>query len=178
MIGRDHQSVKSPVDRGPKTVDLARASSEAVRAALQHYADRGVFGGFSAAAGRGGTQQFRFTGLTREPMTLVFDPAAATLTLKELLPQVARGSAVLADVEELVASHASRAVPEHRRLDARRVRVACAHRRNAVSVVLEIKGRHHAYAVQRGVNLVNEIFTRLRESHPEYLWEAFGLPAE
>jgi hypothetical protein len=32
--------------------------------------------------------------------------------------------------------------------------------------------------VQKGVNLVHEIFTLLRVSHPEYLWTAFGLPAE
>ncbi|HUE89087.1 MAG TPA: hypothetical protein VMO26_23660 [Vicinamibacterales bacterium] len=41
-----------------------------------------------------------------------------------------------------------------------------------------MKGQHHAYAVQRGVNLVNEIFTVLQASYPEYLSEAFGLAVE
>jgi len=48
----------------------------------------------------------------------------------------------------------------------------------AVSVVLHVKGKHQAYAVQKGVNLVNEIFTVLLASYPEYLSEAVGLPLE
>jgi hypothetical protein len=47
-----------------------------------------------------------------------------------------------------------------------------------VSVVLVIKGANRAYAVQKGVNLVHEIFVVLQASYPEYLWERFGLPAE
>jgi len=37
---------------------------------------------------------------------------------------------------------------------------------------------HHAYAVQRGLNLVNQLFLFLQERYPEYLIEHFGLPAE
>ena len=54
----------------------------------------------------------------------------------------------------------------------------CVHGRGAVSVVLYVKGRHHAYAVQKGVNLVNEMFTLLQVSYPEYVWDALGVPAE
>ena len=91
---------------------------------------------------------------------------------------MARGSPLLAEVQALVASRHVRSLPAHRRIDKRRVDVECSYRRGAVSVVLYVKGRHHAYAVQKGVNLVNEIFTLLQASYPEYVWEAFGVPAE
>jgi hypothetical protein len=95
-----------------------------------------------------------------------------------LLPDVARASPLLADVEALVRAQSGPGVVSHRRIDRRRVAARCVHRRRAVSVVLELKGRHQAYAVQRGVNLVHEIFTLLQASYPDYLQASFGLPAE
>ena len=111
-------------------------------------------------------------------MSLTFDPAASTLTFNRLLPDVARASPLLAEVQEFIGSRSARTVPAHRRLDPRRVTARCVYRRRSVSVVLDVMSRHEAYAVQKGVNLVHEIFTLLRASHPEYLWAAFGLPAE
>jgi hypothetical protein len=137
-----------------------------------------VFRGFSERRGRSGIREFRFTWLTREPVVLRYDPRGPSLTFKELLPGVARASPLLAEVQALVGSRTSRALPTHRRIDRRRVGVECAYRRGAVSVVLVIKGANRAYAVQKGVNLVHEIFVALQASYPEYLWEQFGLPAE
>ena len=145
---------------------------------LQHYAARGVFRGLSERAGRGGVREFRFTWLTREPMRLRYDPHHQTLTFHELLPGVARASPLLAEVQAFIDSRASRSLPAHRRIDKRRVDVQCSHRRGAASVVMVIKGANRAYAVQKGVNLVHEIFMVLHASYPEYLWEQFGLPAE
>lgn len=137
-----------------------------------------MFRGFSEKARRGGAAEFRFTWLTREPLVLRYDPGAETLTFKGLLPGVARGSPLLTELQALVESRHVRSLPAHRRIDRRRVDVECSHWRGAVSVVLYVKGRHHAYAVQKGVNLVNEIFTLLQASYPEYVSEAFGVPAE
>ena len=145
---------------------------------MQQYADRGVFRGFSETRGRPGIQEFRFTWLTRAPIVLSHDEEAATLTFKELLPEVARASPLLADVEALIRAQSGRTVVKHRRIDRRRLDVWCVHRRGRISVVLQAKGRSEAYAVQRGVNLVHEIFMLLQTSYPDYLWEAFGLPAE
>jgi hypothetical protein len=152
--------------------------ADAVGACLRNYATRGVFRSFEERSGRGGRQEYRFTWLTREPITLVYDDAARTLTFRELLPDVARASPLLADVQELVGSRSAQTLPAHRRIDPRRATAACAHRRGAVSVVLHVKGRHQAYAAQKGVHLVHEIFTLLRATYPDYLSAAFGLPAE
>lgn len=149
-----------------------------MQAVLQQYADRGVFRGFSARTGRSGVQEFRFTWLTREPIVLRYDPRASSLLFKALLPGVARASPLLAEVQALVVSRSSRALPAHRRIDRRRVEVECAYRRGTLSLMLLIKGANRAYAVQKGVNLVHEIFVALQASYPEYLWDTFGLPAE
>ena len=42
----------------------------------------------------------------------------------------------------------------------------------------EIRGHHHAYAVKKALNLVNELFLSLQEKHPEYLIEHFGWSTE
>ena len=98
--------------------------------------------------------------------------ARPSLTFKELLPDVARASPLLADVQELVGSRSARTVPQHRRIDARRVTARCvASARCGVGRAARSKGRHEAYAVQTGVNLVHEIFTLLQRSYPEYLWD-------
>jgi hypothetical protein len=149
-----------------------------VRAALGRYADRGVFRGFSEQARPGGATEFRFTWLTREPLVLRYDPRDATLTFRGVLPGVARGSRLLAEVQAFVAARHKRSLPAHRRIDRRRVDVVCAHRRGTLDVVLRVKGENHGYAVTKGVNLVGEIFTLLQASYPEFVWEAFGVPVE
>jgi hypothetical protein len=173
------RAVRPTTRPGGERPDEGRGLSPAdrIRNAIRGYADRGVFRAFSEQRSRG-RRIFRFTWLTREPMTMTADDAACTLTFDELLPDVARASPLLAEVQELVGSRSSRALLAHRRIDPRRVRAECSYRHGAVSVVLHVTGRHQAYAVQRGVNLVSEIFTLLQASHPDYLRDTFGLPAE
>jgi hypothetical protein len=111
-------------------------------------------------------------------MVVRFDEAGRTLAFLDVLPRVGRGSSVEGDVEALVRSRSASTLPAHRRIDRRRAAVRCERRRGRVSIVVTIRGRQHAYAVQRGLNLINEVFVLLQASHPAYLWDAFGLPAE
>ena len=111
-------------------------------------------------------------------MTVRYDARRATLTFNRLLPRVARDSPLVADVQAFVGSRHARSLPAHRRVDARRVNVDCVYGRGAVSLVLHLTERHHAYAARKGVNLVNEIFTVLQASYPQYLSDVFGVPAE
>lgn len=116
--------------------------------------------------------------MTREPLVVRFDSRARTLTFRDVLPAIGRHSVVRADVEALVERIQSAAVPPHRRIDRRRMSVACILRRRRLSIVVTVRGRRAEYGVQRGVNLVHELFVLLQAAHPEYLWEAFGLPSE
>jgi hypothetical protein len=151
---------------------------DGVALALQRYADRGVFRGLSVAAGRGGRQKFSFMWLTRRPMALTFEPKSGALVFKDLLPGVGANRALVSDLKAIVHDHAGRAVPAHRRIDARRLRAACSVRGGHLTLSLHLRGAHHDYAVQRGLNLINQLFLLLQASYPEYLVEQFGFSEE
>jgi hypothetical protein len=153
-------------------------AADRVALALQRYADRGVFRGLSVAPGRAGRQTFSFTWLTRRPMALTFEPKSGALLFKDLLPGVGANRALVADLKAIVEDHAGSAVPAHRRLDARRLRAACSVRGGHLTLSLHVRGSHFDYAVQRGLNLVNQLFLLLQVSYPEYLVEQFGFSAE
>ncbi|MBI3402194.1 MAG: hypothetical protein HY048_12305 [Acidobacteria bacterium] len=157
-----------PVDHG----------TEAVSAALQRYAARGVFRGFSILPDRNGRRHFRFTWLTRQPITITYHAKSHRLDFRSLLPGVGRYPGLGARLKDMLDDHTTGAVPAHRRIDRRRARVTCAIRRGAFSLALDVRGRHEAYAVQRGLNLVNQLFLLLHADYPEYLVECFGFRPE
>jgi hypothetical protein len=152
--------------------------TDAIAKAMQHYADRGVFRGFSVRRGRTGCQEFRFTWLVPHPFTLAYDPRTSALTFRNLLPGAGRDAALSRDLKAVVEDHTGGAVPAHRRIDQRRTRVTCWVRRGDFSIALAVRGRHHQYAVQKGLNLVNAVFLLLHSTYPDYLVKQFGLPEE
>ena len=147
-------------------------------ATLQAYADRGVFRGFRVDAGAAGRTDYFFTWLTRTPMRLRYDPSRRQLRFVDLLPRVSSYPGLGEDLRALVRKHQSSAVPDHRRIDGRRVKLATSVRAGNFSLTLHVRGKHAAYAVQRGVNLVNQLFLLLQESYPEYLIQCFGFSQE
>jgi len=149
-----------------------------VARALQRYADRGVFRGLSSHRGRGGRFEFQFTWLMRQPMTLVYDERAAALTFRNLLPRVGSTALLREELYELIDGLSTRAVPAHKRIDGRRARLIRSARGGNFSLTLVVRGRHHEYAVRKGLNLVNDLFVLLHASYPDYLVEQFGFPAE
>ena len=152
--------------------------ASAVTTVLRAYADRGVFRGFTATPLARGRTTYEFHWLLRPPMRAVFDDRAGTLTFPAIVPGVDRSSPIVAGLDALVAARTARALPVHKRLDARRARVSARVQRGDWFLVVAIRGANHAYAVQRALNLINELFLFLHESHPEYLIERFGLSAE
>ena len=154
----------------------ARGVADVTRA-LQQYADRGVFRGFSASQSRG-RWTFHFVWLSRRSMTMSYDPRTGVLAFAQLFPGVEPRSALLDELKAVVAARTTRAVPAHKRIDGRRVRLSFAVRRNAASLNLAVRGRHHVYAVQRALNLVNDLFLTLHASYPDYLIDQFGFSSE
>ena len=69
-------------------------------------------------------------------------------------------------------------VDQRKRLDARRAKAACLVRRGDFSLTMSIRGQYYEYAVQKALNLVNELFLLLHETYPDYMIEHFGLSAE
>jgi hypothetical protein len=137
-----------------------------------------VFRGFRAVAlGRGRTA-YEFQWLLGRPMRAVFDTRRGVLSFESLFPAVARPSPLASGLDAIVRGCTSPRQPAHKRLDARRVRVSGTVRRGNWWLLATVRGRNHAYAVQRALNLVNDLFLFLHESHPEYLIERFGLSPE
>ena len=100
------------------------------------------------------------------------------LTFPSLLPQVSGHPGLTPELKRLVAERSTRAVPAHKRIDARRARLTAAIRRGDFSIAIAIRGANHEYAVKQALNLVNELFVGMHERHPEYLVEHFGLSTE
>ena len=82
------------------------------------------------------------------------------------------------DLRALVADRATRRVPAHKRLDARKARASCAVRGGGFALTMTIAGQNESYAVSQLLNLVNELFLVLHESYPDYLVAEFGLSPE
>jgi hypothetical protein len=153
-------------------------ASDVVTDMLQRYADRGIFRGFSVSRRRGGASEYRFAWLTPAPLTLTYDPRTGVLTFANLLPGVRSGTPLLADLRRFIEQRTGRGLPGHRRIDGRRARLACSVGRGGFTIALTARGPSPEYAVQRGLNLVHELFLFLHEGHPEYLVRHFGLSTE
>ncbi len=107
-----------------------------------------------------------------------FDARRGVLTFAALFPGVEASSGMVAGLRAQVASRSTRDQPSHKRLDARRARVSCAVRGGDWSLVAQIRGANHEYAVRKALNLINELFISLHDRYPEYLTERFGLSTE
>jgi hypothetical protein len=162
--------------RTPKAA--AAALQRSVDEALQSYADRGVFRGFSATDGPRGTRHYRFTWTMRRPTNVVFSRTTATLSFADLFPHVAGAPGVVASLREEVRHRTTPAVPVHRRIDRRRAEVAATMRAGALSLRVRLKGRDGTAAVRAALALVNDLFLLLQEHYPEYLVAHFGFKDE
>ena len=98
------------------------------------------------------------------------------LGFPSLLPRA--GKEIVAEMQALIAERSTRAVPDHKRVDARRARVTGRVRNGDVSLSVEIRGSNQQYAVSKTLNLINEMFVALHERHPDYLVEHFGISQE
>ena len=145
-----------------------------VREALQAYADRGVFRGFSETK----NGHFQFVWVVNHQMELSVDTARDELRFKRLLHNVPAKSELYGELKNFIQQRHNRELPEHRRIDRRRAEVSCTNREGFVFVSLKVKSNQYAYGVNRVVNLVHELFLYLREAHPEYLVENFDVPQE
>jgi hypothetical protein len=154
------------------------SSTELITAALQSYADRGVFRGFRATAAPPGRIAYQFQWLLRRPTHATFEARRSVLKFDALFPAVDPKSPLAVDLRMIVASRSTRTQPSHKRVDARRATLSSAVRGGTWSLTVAIRGSNHEYAVKAALNVINEIFVMLQERHPEYLIEQFGMSME
>lgn len=162
--------------RAAKTHGAGHADE--VAAALQSYADRGVFRGLSITRLPRGRMAYDFHWLLRPPMRLQFDARHRILAAPSVFPGIAKRSAMADALDAIVAERTARWQPAHKRLDGRRARASSIVRGGSWTLEIAVRGANHQYAVQHALNLINELFLFLQESYPEYLIERFGMSAE
>jgi hypothetical protein len=111
-------------------------------------------------------------------MRATFDKRRGVLSFPVLFPRAAETPGLVAELKSMVESRSTRAVPAHKRVDARRARIALAVRHGALSLSVRIRGMNHEYAARHALNVINEMFVALHQSYPEYLVEHFGISGE
>lgn len=111
-------------------------------------------------------------------MELSADTNKNVLKFKRLLPAVPIKSNLYAELKSFIEQRHDKSLPDHRRIDRRRAEVSCSNRGGFVSISLKIKNNHYEYGVNRIVNLVHELFLRLRDAYPDYLAENFDVSQE
>ena len=128
-----------------------------VGAALEHYAKRGSFRSFSTTPRSASKTEFTFSWFRDVTFRVLFDRSRRTLTFVDMLPGIPARSAMDRDFRAFVKMHTGTALPDHRRVDPRRVAVSVVNRRGAESLVFAFRTKDVAYAVRKAVHLAHDI---------------------
>jgi hypothetical protein len=164
-------SSKPPVTQTKRT----RLSVEIVAETLEGYAQRGVFRGFSRESQRGEKAMFRMLWHRDRIFELMFDAQKNSLRFPLLLPNVS--AEMFQRLKEFIQQRASEDLPEHRRIDRRKVELRAQNRKGNVSLSLMVKDRDVEYGARKLIHLVHEIFlTFLMDGRNyDYMVENFDL---
>jgi hypothetical protein len=148
-----------------------------VAAVLAGYAERRVFHGFSRGPTSGGKANFLIAWHRGRVFEVTFDPLAGALRLRQLLTGIPSDSTMYEDLKAFIRSRQSDDLPDHRRVDARKIQIRTYNRRGKILLVLKAKDGDSEYAVRKLVHLINEIYlTFLADgSYFDYLVETFNL---
>ncbi len=154
-----------------------RSQIDLVAAVLAGYAERCVFQGFSRGPTSGGTANFQIAWHRGRVFHLVFDAKAGTLRLAELLTGVPADPPMYDDLKAFLRSRQADDLPDHRRLDKRKVQLRTSKRRGNIALVFKVQDGDTEYAVRKLVHLVNEIYLAFLADgkYFDYLVETFDL---
>lgn len=125
---------------------------------LEGYAEKAVFRGFSAHPKRGGKAAYTMVWHYDRRFELLLDVTKKTLQFPALLPGVPARSPMFRDLQAFVKERVSGDLPEHRRVDPAKTRVALGNLRGAVSLTLTVKDGDYEYATRKLIQIAHEIF--------------------
>jgi hypothetical protein len=153
------------------------AAIDMVAAVLAGYAERRVFHGFSRGPGSRGKAKFRISWHRGRIFELGFDAHAGALRLPELLTGVPADSMMYSEVKDFIRSRQRGDVPDHRRLDQRKIGIRTYNRSGNILLVLKMRDGDVEYAVRKLVHLMNEIYLVFLADgkYFDYLVETFDL---
>lgn len=137
---------------------FAPSPADIVAEALQDYARRGVFRGYSRGTEKNGKTSFKLIWHRERPFQLDFDAMKDQLRFLLVLPNVPPDSDMYAAFKKYLKSRQSEALPEHRRIDKTKAKVRPYNRGGNVSLSLKVIDRDFDYGTRRIIHIVNEIF--------------------
>ena len=140
-----------------------------IRTLLQHYATRGAFRSFSEmpqTSARSAT--FQFLWFRDVKFGVTYNSMTRTLTFVNLLPSVPVRSEMDRHLRAFIKSRSDRAVPEHRRVDLKKVGVSVLNRNGAVSVAFALKPGQIEYGTKKAVHLIHEVLMDFL-NEPQYV---------
>jgi hypothetical protein len=168
-MGASAPTLKTTSSRKGSRIDV-------VAEALESYARRGVFRGFSRGDVRNGRAVFRMVWHWNRDFDLIFDSNHGIMRFPLLLPDVSGNSKLYRDLKEFIKSRQSAQLPDHRRIDSKKAKVGCSVRGGRVSVALTVRGGDYDYCARKLISLVQEIFlVFLADSYYDYMVDAFEL---
>jgi hypothetical protein len=158
-------------------IKTAASQIDVVAEVLAGYAERRVFRGFSRGPFSGGKASFQFAWHRGRVFELTFDARQGTLRLPEVLIDVPADIRMDEDLKAFIRSRQCDELPDHRRLDTRKIQIRTYNRGGNILLVLKIKDGDSEYAVRKLIHLVNEIYlTFLADGkYFDYLVETFNL---
>jgi hypothetical protein len=149
---------------------------DTVTAVLEGYAEKALFRGFSSEVKRG-KAAYQMVWHYDRPCELLLDVPNKTLRFPALLPGVPARSDMYRALQAFVKERQSADLPEHRRVNPAKARVALANQKGSVSLSLTVKDSDFAYAARKIIQVAHEIFLVFLVDGPyyDYLVEHLGL---
>jgi hypothetical protein len=145
---------------------------------LEGYAAKAVFRGFSAHEGpQRGQATYRMVWHHDRPLELLLDAAKKTLRFPVVLPGVPARSSMYRELQAFLKVRQSGEMPEHRRVEPAKARLAASNKQGAVSITLTVKDGDFDYATRKIIQMVHEVFMIFLVDGPyfEYMVEHLGL---
>jgi hypothetical protein len=166
FVRRDEQAAIKP--RAQRKAPEA-AAIEAVRALLQHYAARGAFRSFSERPGTSArSATFHFLWVRDVKFNVTYHSRTRTLTFVDMLPFVPARSEMDRHLRAFIRSRSDHTLPEHRRVDLRKVGVSVMNRHGAISVAFTLKATQIEYGTRKAVHLIHEVLMDFL-NEPQYV---------
>ncbi len=150
---------------------------DTVAKVLEGYAARGVFRGFSQGKTVRNKVIFKMLWHQNRFFELILDVTQKTLRMPVVLPQVPARAPMIREFKAFVESRFSKELPEHRRIDGRKVRISTAHRGGNLSLTVKLTGADFEYAARKLIHLVHEVYLSFLNDgrYYDYMLETFNL---
>ena len=144
---------------------------------LEGYAAKAVFRGFSAHPRAKGHASYRMIWHHDRPFEMLLDVGQKTLQFPEVLPGVPARSPMYRELKAFLKLRQSGEMPEHRRVNPAKARLASGNKRGTVSITVTVKDGDFDYAARKIIHIVHEIFLIFLVDGPyfEYMVEHLGL---